>query len=77
MTRPQHRGRRGRRQRGLPHDRRRNPQVADPPQWMALKQAKARGARLLVIDPFQTSAARWQIFGCGHDRAPTARSRSR
>ena len=35
----------------------RNPLVADPPQWMALKQAKARGARVLVIDPFQTSAA--------------------
>jgi anaerobic selenocysteine-containing dehydrogenase len=35
----------------------RNPLIADPPQWMALKQAKARGARLLVIDPFQTSAA--------------------
>ena len=35
----------------------RNPLIADPPQWMAIKQAKARGARLLVIDPFQTSAA--------------------
>src|SRR3954453_6858382 len=35
----------------------RNPLVADPPQWMALKRAKARGARFLVIDPFQTSAA--------------------
>jgi anaerobic selenocysteine-containing dehydrogenase len=35
----------------------RNPLIADPPQWMALKQAKARGARFLVIDPFQTSAA--------------------
>jgi formate dehydrogenase (coenzyme F420) alpha subunit len=34
-----------------------NPQISDPPQWMSLKQAKARGARLLVIDPFQTSAA--------------------
>ena len=30
----------------------RNSQVADPPQWMAIKQAKARGTRLLVIDPF-------------------------
>src|SRR3954464_11048402 len=35
----------------------RNPLIADPPQWMSLKQAKARGARFLVIDPFQTSAA--------------------
>jgi anaerobic selenocysteine-containing dehydrogenase len=34
----------------------RNPAVADPIQWMALKRAKARGARLLVIDPFRTSA---------------------
>jgi anaerobic selenocysteine-containing dehydrogenase len=35
----------------------RNPAVADPVQWMALKRAKARGARILVIDPFRTSAA--------------------
>jgi len=34
----------------------RNPAVADPIQWMALKRAKARGARILVIDPFRTSA---------------------
>lgn len=35
----------------------RNPLIADPPQWMAIKQAKARGARMLVIDPFRTPAA--------------------
>jgi anaerobic selenocysteine-containing dehydrogenase len=35
----------------------RNPSVADPIQWMALKRAKARGARIIVIDPFRTSAA--------------------
>lgn len=35
----------------------RNPLVADPPQWMSIKRAKARGARLLVIDPFRTPAA--------------------
>ena len=35
----------------------RNPSVADPIQWMAVKRAKARGARLLVIDPFRTPAA--------------------
>ena len=34
----------------------RNPAVADPIQWMALKRAKARGARILVMDPFRTSA---------------------
>src|SRR5947209_3768986 len=35
----------------------RNPLVADPPQWMAIKRARARGARVLVIDPFRTPAA--------------------
>jgi hypothetical protein len=35
-----------------------NPQVADPPQWMALRQAKARDARLLVIDPFPDLSGR-------------------
>ena len=35
----------------------RNPAIADPIQWMALKRAKARGAKILVIDPFRTSAA--------------------
>ena len=35
----------------------RNPSVADPIQWMALKRAKARGASIVVIDPFRTPAA--------------------
>ncbi len=35
----------------------RNPSAADPIQWMALKRAKARGARMVVIDPFKTPAA--------------------
>jgi len=35
----------------------RNPQAADPVQWMALKRAKARGVRLIVIDPVRTPAA--------------------
>ena len=35
----------------------RNPSIADPIQWMAIKRAKAKGAKVLVIDPFQTSAA--------------------
>ena len=35
----------------------RNSSAADPVQWMALKRAKARGARIVVIDPFRTPAA--------------------
>nr|WP_156175288.1 molybdopterin-dependent oxidoreductase [Bradyrhizobium sp. LTSP849] len=35
----------------------RNPSVADPIQWMALKRAKAKGASIVVIDPFRTPAA--------------------
>ncbi len=35
----------------------RNPSVADPIQWMALKRAEARGASIVVIDPFRTPAA--------------------
>ncbi|MDJ0951538.1 MAG: molybdopterin-dependent oxidoreductase [Alphaproteobacteria bacterium] len=35
----------------------RNPQAADPAQWMALKRAKARGARIVVVDPVRTPAA--------------------
>src|SRR5262249_61392621 len=29
----------------------RNPQAADPIQWTAIKQAKQRGARPIVVDP--------------------------
>src|SRR5262249_62189495 len=35
----------------------RNPTIADPVEWAALKAAKARGARLIVIDPKRTRAA--------------------
>ncbi|MCO6419007.1 molybdopterin-dependent oxidoreductase [Siccirubricoccus sp. KC 17139] len=35
----------------------RNPHAADPIQWAELKRAKARGARLVVLDPFRTPAA--------------------
>ena len=35
----------------------RNPAAADPVQWQKIKRAKARGAALVVIDPFRTSAA--------------------
>ena len=35
----------------------RNPQAADPIQWRALKAARARGARIVVIDPVRAPAA--------------------
>ena len=35
----------------------RNPYAADPPQWQALKRAKAKGASVVVIDPGETPAA--------------------
>ncbi|MBM3487244.1 MAG: hypothetical protein FJX67_11540 [Alphaproteobacteria bacterium] len=34
----------------------RNPSAADPAQWMALKRAKKKGARIVVIDPARTPA---------------------
>ncbi|WP_430727126.1 molybdopterin-containing oxidoreductase family protein [Variibacter gotjawalensis] len=34
----------------------RNPAIADPPQWMAIKRAKAKGAKIVVIDPFRSPA---------------------
>ncbi|MEX2453162.1 MAG: molybdopterin-dependent oxidoreductase [Rhodospirillaceae bacterium] len=35
----------------------RNPSAADPVQWMALKRARANGAKIVVIDPAETPAA--------------------
>lgn len=35
----------------------RNPYAADPSQWQALKRAKAKGARVVTIDPARTPAA--------------------
>ena len=35
----------------------RNPSIADPVEWAALKAAKKRGARIVVIDPKRTQAA--------------------
>ncbi len=35
----------------------RNPSIADPVEWAALKAAKKRGARIIVIDPKRTQAA--------------------
>ena len=36
----------------------RNPQAADPVQWAALQNAGKRGARIIVIDPARTAAAK-------------------
>jgi thiosulfate reductase / polysulfide reductase chain A len=35
----------------------RNPSIADPVEWAAIKAAKKRGARIVVIDPKRTPAA--------------------
>lgn len=35
----------------------RNPYAADPAQWQALKRAKAKGAKIVTIDPARTPAA--------------------
>jgi thiosulfate reductase/polysulfide reductase chain A len=35
----------------------RNPSIADPVEWAALKAAKKRGARIIVVDPKRTPAA--------------------
>jgi thiosulfate reductase/polysulfide reductase chain A len=51
----------------------RNPSAADPVQWMALKRAKARGAKIVVIDPARTPAAEiadiWMRPRAGTDAA--------
>ena len=36
----------------------RNPAAADPSQWLALKRAQKKGAKIVVIDPARTQAAR-------------------
>ncbi len=35
----------------------RNPSAADPTQWLALKRAKKKGAKIITIDPARTQAA--------------------
>lgn len=51
----------------------RNPSVADPVEWAALKAAKKRGARLIVVDPKRTQAAQmadlWLAPHVGTDAA--------
>lgn len=34
-----------------------NPQMANPLQWQRIKEAKARGAKMIVLDPLRTQAA--------------------
>jgi anaerobic selenocysteine-containing dehydrogenase len=51
----------------------RNPSIADPVEWAALKAAKKRGARIIVIDPKRTQAAQmadiWLAPKIGTDAA--------
>jgi anaerobic selenocysteine-containing dehydrogenase len=51
----------------------RNPSIADPVEWAALKAAKKRGARVIVIDPKRTQAAQmadlWLAPRAGTDAA--------
>jgi anaerobic selenocysteine-containing dehydrogenase len=51
----------------------RNPSIADPVEWAALKAAKKRGARMIVIDPKRTQAAQmadlWLAPRIGTDAA--------
>ena len=51
----------------------RNPSIADPVEWAALKAAKKRGARMIVVDPKRTQAAQmadlWLAPQVGTDAA--------
>ncbi len=59
----------------------RNPSIADPVEWAALKAAKKRGARLIVIDPKRTPAAQmadlWLAPARRHRCRPGARHDAR
>lgn len=50
-----------------------NPHMANPVQWQRIKEAKARGARMIVLDPMRTQAAaaadRWLRPQPGTDAA--------
>ena len=51
----------------------RNPSIADPVEWAALKAAKKRGSRIIVVDPKRTQAAQmadlWLAPRVGTDAA--------
>ena len=51
----------------------RNPSIADPVEWAALKAAKKRGAKMIVVDPKRTPAAQmadlWLAPRVGTDAA--------
>jgi anaerobic selenocysteine-containing dehydrogenase len=51
----------------------RNPSIADPVEWAAIKAARKRGARVIVVDPKRTPAARaadlWLAPRIGTDAA--------
>ena len=51
----------------------RNPSIADPVEWAALKAARKRGARMIVVDPKRTQAAQmadlWLAPRVGTDAA--------
>ena len=51
----------------------RNPSIADPVEWAALKAAKKRGARIITVDPKRTQAAQmadlWLAPRVGTDAA--------
>ena len=51
----------------------RNPSIADPVEWAALKAAKKRGARIIVVDPKRTPVAQmadlWLAPRIGRDAA--------
>jgi anaerobic selenocysteine-containing dehydrogenase len=51
----------------------RNPSIADPVEWAALKAARKRGARIIVVDPKRTPAAQmadlWLAPRIGTDAA--------
>ena len=54
----------------------RNPSIADPVEWAALKAAKKRGARIIVIDPKRTQAAQMADLWLHRMSAPMRRWRS-